>query len=617
MLETGDSEINVDRLMHEIRETVARQRQGASVELRAPATGFPLTAGPSPHAPVEISPLSLQPDFHPRPDHQYHVKDLLKYHGSDFVRNAYRAILKREPDAAGSAQHLENLASGRFNKIDILASLRFSPEGERAGVKLLGLTWPAAIRRMGRAPFIGYLVQLVIAWARLPQLLQHQRQSEFYLLAQQQQVVEHDNQVHKQLMEALAQTSTEVRAGAGLALNQQQAIELLSQQQQDVAARQLEFRDDLAAARQHVDNSTAAMTERLEERTALLGQQLEARIEQLLQRQQQLAEHLDKSTTTLTEQVNQTTILLNRQLEESAAALKRQAEESTAALTQQADSSTKELTQQVQERIEQLLRQQKQTRTELVMQERRLTLLLEEARARPQGDFNQPLVQLMANEEDHLLDALYASFEDQFRGDREEVKDRLRVYLPLLKEGEVREGVLDIGCGRGEWLELLRSEGISGRGVDRNRVFVEECLQSGLDVLEEDAITYLRSLPASSLGAITSFHLVEHLPFETLIKLLDESVRALKPGGLLILETPNPENFIVGSCTFYADPTHRNPIPSETLQFLLEARGLFRVKVMKLRPWDTAKIEGETEIIKRFNEYFYGAPDYGIVGWKA
>jgi hypothetical protein len=93
-------------------------------------------------------------------------------------------------------------------------------------------------------------------------------------------------------------------------------------------------------------------------------------------------------------------------------------------------------------------------------------------------------------------------------------------------------------------------------------------------------------------------------------------VRTLKPGGMVIVETPNPENFMVGSCNFYADPTHRNPIPHQTLQFLLEARGLDGINVLKLRPWDAAKIEGDTEIVNRFNEYFYSAPDYGIVARK-
>ena len=605
MLETGNSEINVDQLMHEIRETVARQRR-AGENAFASFPRFPPTGNSGSHAPVDPSPLSLQPEFHPRPDRQYHIDDLLKYHGGDFVRNAYRAILKREPDAAGWAQHLENLASGRFNKIDILVSLRNSPEGERAQVKIIGLTWPAAIRRMGRAPVVGYLIQLAIALGRLPLLLQHQRQSEFHLLAQQQQMVDHDNQVHTQLAEALTQLSAQASAGAEQATNQQQVLESLQQS----AAQQSEFEKAietrLVAAREQMDKSAAALTEQVEERAAALTRQIDQRVEAVAQ------------------QVNQNAAMLTQQVSESAAALTRQIDQRAATLTgqladqiQQLLQRQQHLTGQVEEQAQQLLQRQQQTQTELVMQERRLTVLLEKAREQAEpGAFSQPLVQQLIDEEDHLLDALYAAFEDQFRGEREEVKRRLRVYLPILKDAKIFEGVLDIGCGRGEWLELLQGEGVQGRGIDRNRVFIDRCRQINLDVVEEDALVYLRALPDQSLSAITSFHLVEHLPFETLIKLLDESVRTLKSGGLLILETPDPQNFMVGSCNFYADPTHRNPIPSPTLTFLLEARGLCRIKVMKLRPWDAAKIEGESEIIKRFNEYFYGAPDYGIIGWK-
>ncbi|HJU53996.1 MAG TPA: DUF4214 domain-containing protein, partial [Pyrinomonadaceae bacterium] len=153
MLEISDSEIKVDRLMHEIREAVAREKEGGNV----PATRLPQAGEPWPDAPAVSSPLRLQPEFQTRPDHHYHVNDLLKYHGGDFVRHAYRAILKREPDDAGFARHLESLASGRFNKVDVLASLRRSPEGERARVKIDGLAWPAVVRRAGRAPVVGYL----------------------------------------------------------------------------------------------------------------------------------------------------------------------------------------------------------------------------------------------------------------------------------------------------------------------------------------------------------------------------------------------------------------------------------------------------------------------------
>ena len=217
---------------------------------------------------------------------------------------------------------------------------------------------------------------------------------------------------------------------------------------------------------------------------------------------------------------------------------------------------------------------------------------------------------------DPELDGLYASFEDRFRGEREEVQRRLEVYLPLLTDAGITNGVLDIGCGRGEWLRLLRGKNIASQGVDRNRVFVEECRGDGFDVADADALDHLQGLPANSLNVVTSFHLVEHLEFEVLIKLLDEIERVLKPGGLVILETPNPENFMVGSCSFYADPTHRNPIPSETLEFLLESRGFTDTKIWKLRPWEEAKLEGDGELIRRFNEFFYSAPDYAVIAKK-
>jgi O-antigen chain-terminating methyltransferase len=555
--------------------------------------------------------LNLQPQFHSRRDDQYHIDDFLKYHGEEFLRTAYRALLKREPDPSGWTQYLNSLSSGRFNKVDILASLRYSPEGERAQVKVAGLAWPATIRRLERLPIIGYLLEMAIAAGRLPRLHRHLRQSEFYLLARQQQIVDHDDQFHKQLAEALTQVSANTLAGTETAANQQLLIESLLQQQKDLAARQIEFNNLMEAglidARQHVDERTAALKQQLDEQKENylrqyqeLAQQTAEQMQRLLHHQQEVSEQKE-----LLRQHQQ----LSQQAAEQTQEQLRQQRERTQKIAEQ-------LTQQVAQQIERLLRGQQLAQTEIVMQERRLTSLLEEARKRSPDALDQPILELIATEEDHLLDPLYASFEDQFRGEREEIKNRLRVYLPILKGANVLRDVLDIGSGRGEWLEILKHEGVRARGVDRNRVFIEQCRQSGLEVVEADALAYLRSLPDRSLDAATSFHLVEHLPFETLIKLLDEIVRTLRSGGLLILETPNPENFMVGSYSFYADPTHRNPIPSATLQFLLESRGLGRIEVMKLRPWDAAKIDGNTEIIKRFNEYFYCAPDYGIIGWK-
>jgi len=573
--EMSDSEINVDRLMYEIREAVAMQQRGEGYES---PNGFS-AAGQSwidPHG--SLPSVSLQPASPFRPKDQYHVDDLLKFHGEEFLRNAYRALLKREPDTAGWSEYFGNLESGRLNKIDILASLHNSPEGQRARVKVAGLAWPANIRRLERLPIIGYLLEAAIAAARLPRLLRHVRQSEFYFLARQQELVEQENQVHRQLAETLAQVSAQTLAGTERAEDQRQAIEALSLKQQGMAEQQNELRagieTGLSSVREHVDQSKTDLARSMEEQARQQEQRFVQTMAELSNSQRQQA----------------------RQVEEQR--------------TQQL-----ELIEQMNQRIKDLRRRQRETQTELVMQERRLATLLEDAHQDLPGT-SQPRRDLPAHEAAHLLDALYASFEDQFRGTREEVKNRLRVYLPILKDAKVTADALDVGCGRGEWLELLKHEEVRARGVDHNRVFVEQCRQIGLDVVEEDALTYLRGLPGKSLNVVTSFHLVEHLSFEELIRLLDEMIRTLRSGGLLILETPNPENFMVGSYSFYADPTHRNPIPSPTLQFLLESRGLDRVTVMKLRPWDAAKIEGDTDIIKRFNEYFYGAPDYGIVGWK-
>jgi SAM-dependent methyltransferase len=610
MWETSDSEISVDRLMHEIRERVVREQRVAAESHLALATTVAQNGDAASSAQVDPSVLSLQPEFQPRLDNRYHVNDLLKYHGADFVRNAYRALLKREPEAPALASHLANLASGRFNKIDVLASLQFSPEGRQAAVKLEGVWWPVTIRRLGRVPVFGYLVQVAVAIARLPSLHRHQRQSEFYVLDQQQRIMDHANQIHEQLAGELARVSAQTAALGQQSANQQRTIESVLQQQQTMADGEELARKQFAGELARISVQSIALAE------ASAAQQ--QTIALLTNQQQVLAQEqteLKELKTVIESRLSATERLLEEQTRQ---ALIRHDEvnQKFDERSQQLLDGQQQISQQLQDEIQKLLEEQRQTRTELLMQERRLSLLLETIREQPREPSHPSLSKVVAEEEEHLLDPLYASFEDRFRGPREEVRRRLQVYIPILKEAGVVKDVLDVGCGRGEWLELLKDEAMEGRGVDHNRVFVEQCRQKGLEVTEEEALVYLRGLPDNSLDVITSFHLVEHLPFESLIKLLDEMIRTLRSGGLLILETPNPENFMVGSFSFYADPTHRNPIPSATLQFLLESRGLSRVEVMKLRPWDEARIEGDSEIIKRFNEYFYSAPDYGVTAWK-
>jgi SAM-dependent methyltransferase len=257
----------------------------------------------------------------------------------------------------------------------------------------------------------------------------------------------------------------------------------------------------------------------------------------------------------------------------------------------------------------------------VVDQERRLGLLLEETRKRLPAPMAAEQLQAMVAEEDHLLDAMYAALEDRFRGTRADIMQRLSIYLPYVakaKAGDARAPVIDLGCGRGEWLEVLRNADLVARGVDLNRVFLRECADRNLTAVEQDAIEYLRSLKTGSIGAITAFHLIEHLPVRTAIAFLDEALRVLRTGGVLIIETPNPANLVVGACNFYIDPTHRNPLPSELSRFWVEARGFVGVEVLPLHPVDANWLQGATDrAALTINHYMYGAQDYAVIGWKA
>ncbi|MBN3960656.1 methyltransferase domain-containing protein [Nostoc sp. NMS8] len=273
----------------------------------------------------------------------------------------------------------------------------------------------------------------------------------------------------------------------------------------------------------------------------------------------------------------------------------------------------------IQETNEHYIRNDSYLKNDLMQQKRLITVFLEDARKCLPEPFSQKELETFVNEDMHFLDAFYVAFEEQFRGSREEILDRLKVYLPLIEQvkiGTHESPILDVGCGRGEWLELLQESGYTARGLDINKVMVEQSRSRGFEVIEADVMVYVQSLPDSSLGMVTGFHIIEHLTFTKLMKFFSEVVRVLKPGGLAIFETPNPQNVLVGSCNFYFDPTHRNPLPSSMIKFILETQGLHQVKIINLHPYpESYKVSG-SEVAERFNDYFYGAQDYAVVGYK-
>jgi SAM-dependent methyltransferase len=216
--------------------------------------------------------------------------------------------------------------------------------------------------------------------------------------------------------------------------------------------------------------------------------------------------------------------------------------------------------------------------------------------------------------------AVYAEFTDRFRGSTAEVSAKLQTYLPDVHRLVGRGGVVDLGCGRGEWLTLLRAAGVSGRGVDNNAAFVTAGRARGLDMQLGDALEYLRALPADSVDMVSAFHLIEHLDIEQLLALMEGARGALRPGGCLLLETPNPTNLVMAACDFYNDPTHRSPVPPALTSYLLSTQGFGRIEIRPLNPNTPPQaLTGEdacAEIRALLTATLFGPQDYAALGYK-
>jgi O-antigen chain-terminating methyltransferase len=215
-----------------------------------------------------------------------------------------------------------------------------------------------------------------------------------------------------------------------------------------------------------------------------------------------------------------------------------------------------------------------------------------------------------------MSQTFYRAFEDRYRGARDLIRQRLAVYRPFLRPlAGPQAAALDLGCGRGEWLELLAECGLQGRGVDLDEGMLAACRERGLQVQRGDALAALRALPDASLALVSAFHLVEHLPIALVQELIAEAHRVLRPGGLLILETPNPENLSVGAASFYLDPSHERPLPPPLLDFAVDYGGFARHRVLRLQE-DPALHQPATRL--GLITVLEGvSPDYAVVAQRA
>jgi SAM-dependent methyltransferase len=527
MIDKGFPEIDVDEIKQKIREEVARRKKVVSQaseenqKIDQPFDGDIIIPQKQetwiwkfvkkvqrklqkfPFYQILYSVTAKFKGFIPKQYEFANLNDLLPYQDEDFIRNAYRAILKREPDTEGLNDWLSRLRSGQLNKIEILGGMERSEEGCKKNVKIKGLWLRYRINKSYKIPVAGYFIRVLTGIINLPKIIR--------------------------------------------TLNAYQA-----------------FTDARLAGK--------AGREEVEElRSILAGKAGREAVEEL---RPILAGKADRKVV-----------------------------EEMAATTQD------------------ILRQIRDHRLNILDQQRRTLLLLEELRRRFPEPLSHEQIKSMLKEEDHILDAMYMTFEDWFRGTRAEIKRRLSVYLPHMDKMKSEKGevsILDVGCGRGEWLELLQGNGYRAKGIDINKVALLQCRERGLDVTESDVIEYLRGLKGETLNVITGFHIIEHLSYKTLVALFDEALVVLKSGGMIIFETPNPANILVSSYDFYRDPSHTKPLHPDTLHFVAQDRGFVLTgSYFVLDEGSELKLIKSTEWkLNDINDYIKAPRDFALIGYK-
>ena len=661
--------LRVDRVMHALRAEVGRRRQAGSTE----------EVQQTEHAGVIRLPRLDDRTVLAARGH-LRIDQLLEHDDESFVINVYRAILGRDPDGDGWTHNLTALRHGERSKVEIAGRLRYSAEGRRRGTRVRGLAARFGVHMLCQVPVLGPILRWPVALSRLPRAL---REFELAGARMQHRLSERAHSLNRALERIEAELVglpgvVESQLEAGLAAqplvrrveNIEAAAEGWARGSRLDAVSERIGGIERAVARIRDDTAESA---RLEELSSAL-RETAGRLDELALRTargsdlQSLASNVD----TLAEQLRYVgervsladqVPLLARDIEtiradsapraavvaletalaglvggpgrltavESAlrAELRTSVEQSDATLEAR-HTEQLELASRLEARVDELAEHLQAHQVSLRDSDRRVRHLLEDAHKRlPTADFSPPGAAL-TEEYEHVWDSLYSDLEDRLRGEPRDIRDRLSCYLSHAGAALERTGddtCVDLGCGRGEWLELVREQGWTGTGVDRNYRMVERSAELGLDVQLADVRGYLRERRDETVSVLTAFHILEHLPFEELAAIVDDANRTLRSGGIAIFETPNPENLLVGACNFYADPTHRNPLYPPTLAFLLERRGFEEVQILRpaapeipewMQPLDAGDPVAArlNTLLVAIRSWFAVSPDFAVIGRK-
>src|SRR5437667_3776160 len=238
-------------------------------------------------------------------------------------------------------------------------------------------------------------------------------------------------------------------------------------------------------------------------------------------------------------------------------------------------------------------------------------------RDRPTPGLEKRLRKIELWHEDFVAANLHSVyFQARFGGDEPVIRRQSEAFVDLYRG---RKRVLDLGSGRGIFLQLLKDKGIGGYGVDLDPRMVAQCREKGLEAHEVDALTHLRQIEAGSVDGLYARHLAEHVLPGELVEILRACRRALAPGAPLVIVTPNPATPTVGAHTFWLDPQHLRPIPPELFKFYLEVEGFTEVEIRTFEPTENRLREDVPEgpirdNVKLLNKTLFGDRDYAVIG---
>ncbi|MGN0639072.1 MAG: methyltransferase domain-containing protein [Huintestinicola sp.] len=532
------------------------------------------------------------------------VDQLYKFTDREFIEKAYINILWRKPDAQGGKKFLSRLRSLEYSPAEILHMLRYSAEGEKCGVDIIGLDRDYKKRmrnkKLMRIPVIGRLFSCFVSIfrvnSRINALVNENYRLRDELYNERIALDDRINNVNGSLAKRIGNNDRKLAELTGKISKLLNQSEVINKKSQKIAESLAEL--DIFA--HQIDDSTNDLLKAQENYDRILGEQA-ASIVQLAEDVQARTDSFENSLRQLdgyTHQIGDNVGDINKALSNY-------------------DSILSEFVDGDKKTIQLLL-------AEVFSLKARINSL-EKGTQKNAGTASSQAesVQYSAPENSNVYNSIdYFDFENHFRGSREHIKSVQKIYIPYFKG---KKNVLDLGCGRGEFTELLSENNVGVTGVDQYEPYVEYMKSLGLPVVLDDAIAYLSR--QESTDGIFLGQVVEHITTDQIVTICNMAYEKLEDGCCLIMETQNPQTLAIFYGAFYIDPSHQKPVHPLTLKYLAEKAGFSKVDIIYLEssryPLSIPKIkEDETEFgefnesMQKVSELLFGCRDYAVVARK-